>query len=177
MDKIDISCSQPARSNRPAHNGRLRPRRTSPLLSSLWNISPFLGESSLRIHLRPGTPRQHLFAHNPVTYVTTVRRYIVRSITSHPQFFTPFLHINLHSKRIRFRILPVTSGVDKFSGRHTSNGWNAGICVDKLGDCVVHIQQLWYVLRCGKDERYAWVGSISTSLILHQLWHYGYLFE
>lgn len=139
MNTTDISCSQSTRSNRSTHNGRFRSRRTSPLLPSLRDLPSFLWESPLRVHLWPRTIRQRLSTHNTLPYVTSLRRYIIRSITSHTRLVTPFLDFDLYPKCIRVRILPITTGIDKPGGRCPTYGWHAGVCVDELGNCVVHI--------------------------------------
>lgn len=143
IQQADISGIEPSRTNRPTYNGRLRPRRTYPLLSPLRHLSPFIGESPFRIYLRSCPPRQRLTTSNPLSHVTSFRRRVFRPHTSIIRrtwrIITPLFKSNAHEKRKRIGILFTSSCIDEFSRCGTAAGWDGGICSYVLGNHMVHL--------------------------------------
>jgi len=73
--------------------------------------------------------------------------------------------------------LLAAAGGDELGWGAAADGYGGGVCDQFVGDCVVHVQQQWDVLRCGEDEGDEGTGGVSAGLVLCRVWDYGDIFE
>ena len=143
---IDVGSTQPPSTNRPAHNGRLGPRRAHPFLSPLRHLPALLWKSTFWLHLWSSTPRLHHPAPNSFPHVSSCKRIHLLSYSRPyfrssllPTFLPLILDINIPKVSVGAGVLSTAISDDKLSWHRGTNGRHARICIDESGDCVVHV--------------------------------------
>lgn len=145
---LDISSTKPSSTNRPAHHGRFRSRRTYTLLPPLWVLPPVFRKGSFRIYLRSSTIRQHLPPSHPLSNVTTTRHLITHLFNARPstcaffanRFLTSIIHTHISSISFSIGVLFATTCDYEFNRCGSEDGRSAGLYPYESCDCVVYVQ-------------------------------------
>ena len=148
----DINSPQPARPRRPAHHGRLRPRRPHPLLPPLRHLPAIQRQSPLRLHLRAGPRRLAVPAHHLLPHVSSAlflfpqqllqplpARVRARRCFPRPRGRVHVLDVDLPPIGERPGVLSAAARGHESRRRARPHGYGAGVCDQQCRYRVVYV--------------------------------------